>query len=213
MVVAGYRDTQRQVFFGDVRTVDHVRDGASWITKFQAGDAERAFRYARVSESFSAGTDAGTIADRLIALLGVDGGNAGARIRRAARTFTQGYSARGTVAGELSRLLDGLGLTWSIQDGRLQVLGPGETIPGYSVELSESTGLVGSPEHGSPTETGGPGVLKVKALLQPEILPGRTFALVAEGARGGYVAGRVEHAGDTAGGEWYTTVEATPLGA
>lgn len=213
VVVAGYRDIQRQVFIGDVRTVDHVRDGAAWVTKFQAGDAERAFRYARIGESFAGGTDAATIVERLVALLGVDGGNAIARVRRDARTFTQGYAAHGTVQGELSRLLDGLGLAWSIQDGRLQVLGPQETIPGGSIEVSETTGLVGSPEHGSPTEAGQPAVLKVRMLLQPEIVPGRTFALVAEGARGGYVAGRVEHAGDTAGGEWYTTAEATPLGA
>lgn len=212
IVVAGYTETFRQVFSGDVRTVDHVRDGAHWVTKFQAGDGERAFRHARVSEAFAPGVAALDVARRLAVLLGLDPGNLTGEVAVTAVTFTQGYSARGKVSGELSRLLGALGLEWSIQDGRLQVLAPGEAVPGETaIELSPSSGLIGSPEHGSPDATGKPGVLKVKSLLQPDLRPGCRFSLVSDAATGGYRAGRVDHAGDTAGGEWYSTVEATPL--
>lgn len=212
ILLAGYEDAFRQVFAGDVRTVDQTRDGAHWITKIGAGDGERAYLYARVSESFAPGSPASVVGARLITLLGLDPGDAVDRLAAVDRAFTQGYSARGSVSRELDRLLTGLGLTWSVQDGRLQVLAPGESVrPSTSIELSPSSGLVGSPEHGSPTEKGGPGVLRAKSLLQPDLKPGVRFALVAELAKGNYVAGKTEHAGDTAGGEWYTTVEATPL--
>lgn len=212
IVLAGYRDIFGQLFSGDVRTCDHVRDGAHWVSKLQAGDGERASRYARVSESFAPGVAALDVARRLSVLLGLDPGNLTGQVAEAAVTFTQGYSARGRVSDELGRLLDGLGLTWSIQDGRLQVLAPGESAPGStSVEISQSSGLVSSPEHGSPDASGKPGVLKVKSLLQPDIRPRCRFSLVSDTATGGYRAGRVDHAGDTAGGEWYTTAEATPL--
>jgi len=212
IVMAGHTDTLRQVFTGDVIQCDHVREGAHWVTKFQAGDGQRAHQFARVSESFAPGTGAADIARRLATLFGLDPGNLVEAAARAAVTFTQGYSAHGPVSRELSRLLTGLGLDWSVQDGRLQVLAPGESVAGQvAVELSESSGLVGSPEHGSPDKPGKPAVLKVKSLMLPDLRPGARFALVSRVATGGYVAGRVEHSGDTDGGEWYTTTEATPL--
>lgn len=212
ILLAGYEGSFRQVIAADVRTVDHTRQGAHWVSKFGVGDGERAYLYARVSDSFAPGTDAGTIARRLVTELGLDPGNAVDTIAAAARTFTQGYSARGRAAAELDRLTAALGLTWSVQDGRVQVLSSTSFLePSTSIELSPSSGLVGSPEHGSPNEKGGPGVLKVKSLLQPDLRPGVRFALVSSVATGTYRCGRVEHSGDTAGGEWYTTVEATPL--
>jgi len=212
LVIAGYADTVRQVFTGDVRLVDHTRDGAHWVTKLQAGDGERAYLYAQASDSFKSGTPALVVAERLASLLGLDPGNLAGEVALAAVTFTQGYSARGRVSAELDRLLKGLGLAWSIQDGRLQVLAPGAAAPGAtSIEISPTTGLVGSPEHGSAPEKGKPAVLSVKSLLLPELRPGSRFSLVSESATGGYVASKVEHTGDTAGGEWYTTVEASLL--
>lgn len=212
ILLAGYEGSFRQIFAGDVRTVDQVRDGAHWTTKIECGDGERAYLYARVSEAFAPGTPANVVGARLITLLGLDPGDALARVSAIGRNFTQGYSARGPVSRELDRLLDGLGLTWSIQDGRLQVLGPGESVqPSTSIELSPETGLIGSPEHGSPDAKGGPGVLKVKSLIQPDLRPAVRFALVSATVTGNYVCGKVELSGDTAGGEWYTTIEATPL--
>lgn len=212
ILLAGYEGTFKQVFSGDVRTVDQVREGPNWITKFGVGDGERAYLYARVSEAFAPGTPANVVGARLITLLGLDPGDALARVEAVGKSFTQGYSARGPVSRELDRLLGGLGLTWSVQDGRLQVLRPGESIqPSTSIELAPGTGLIGSPEHGSPDEKGGPGVLKAKSLLQPDLRPAVRFALVSESATGNYVCGKVELSGDTAGGEWYTTIEATPL--
>ena len=210
IVIAGYESNARQVFSGDVRLVDHTRDGPHWVSKIQAGDGERAFRFASVSESFAPNTPALDVARRLAVLMGLDPGNLTGAVAEAAVTFTQGYSARGRVSRELSRLLDGLGLTWSIQDGRLQVLASDASLDS-SVVVSSTTGLVSSPEHGSPDASGKPGVLKVKTLMQPDLRPGARFRLVSQTITGNYVAGRTEHDGDTAGGNWYTIVEATPL--
>lgn len=212
---AGYQDHVEVVFQGDARTIDHVRSGPDWITHVQCGDGERAYRNSRINASFAPGTKVQDVLRTLVKSLGLNSGNALDEIgkggfREGFDQFLNGYAASGNSATELTRLLDSAGLDWSIQDGALQVLKDSETAKNTAVLLSAATGMVGSPEHGSPNKRGLASVLKVKSLLQPSVRPGSLVQVEAIGISGLFKAEKVTHQGDTAGPEMYTSVEARP---
>lgn len=212
IIEAGYTDTLEQVFSGDAKPVDHVHDGPDWITKLQCGDGERAYRYQLLAESFKSGTSVADVFAKVADATGLDVTDAVKLVRSEVKEqFTKGYSAHGPASAEIDRLLKGRGLTHSVQDGKLQVLKLGVATSETVIELSADTGMVGSPEHGSSNADRKAQILRVKSLLQPGLRPGRKLRVKSEAISGDFVAQTVEHEGDTAGGAWYSTVEALPL--
>jgi hypothetical protein len=232
---AGYPDNIAQVFSGDSRTVDQVLKGATWETKITCGDGERAYRYARVAESFRPGTRVADVVQIVMESLGMPVVGHLAELRAVTEQFLQGYSAFGKVASELDHLLKSRGFTWSIQDGQLQILQSDGTTTAGVIRLAPDTGLIGSPEHGNVEKeaplsqvTGdaadvgfsltakrktGPAVLKVKSLLQPGLHPGGRVQVESRGVKGLFRIETVTHTGDTFGGEWYSELECLPTSA
>lgn len=200
-----------QVFSGDSRTIDHVRDGPDWTTKIQCGDGERNYRFALVNESFRPGAAVAAVLRKCIAQMAVDPGNSEQKLAGIVDQYVSGYAAQGKASAEIDSILSGQGLEWSIQDGRMQVLAPGEVSPDSAVLINAQSGLIGSPEHGSPEALGGPGLLKVKCLLLPQVRPGRRIKVESLGVNGFFRVEKVSHTGDTHGGEWYTSCEARAL--
>lgn len=216
-VEAGYVGTLAQIFSGDALTVDHVHDGPNWITRIQCNDGERAYRFSTVSESFKAGTGFGDVFEKVASKTGLDVADAVKFIRGEIKDqFTRGFVAHGFAFSELDRLLKDRGLDYSIQDGRLQILKAGTASKDSAITLSSSTGLIGSPAHGTGDATTSKAraekasILKVKSLLQPGIKPGRKLKVESVDISGSFVARDVLHSGDTAGGDWYSDVEAVP---
>lgn len=209
---AGYEGAGiAQLFVGDVRTIDHVRDAANWNTVIKSGDGERAFRYARVSESFAAGSPLSDVVQNLAGKLGLGLGNVTTKAAALSQRFDQGFAASGPVSRELDRVLAAAGLTWSVQDGDLQILAPDEPGALLVPELSPETGLIGSPEFGAPLKKGGRPLVKFRCLLDGKIKPGGRVELRSERHRGPIRVVKLEHTGDTAGGDWYTDCEGTPV--
>lgn len=212
IVEAGYTGTIAQLFSGDARQVDHVREGPSWLTKIQCGDGETAYQYATVSENFRPGTAFGDVFAKVARATGWDVTDATATVRAAVPTvFRQGYAACGRASAEVDRLLRGRGLEWSVQDGRLQVLGLGKVTRETAVVLSAATGLIGSPALGTPAKKGKPALMKIKSLLQPELRPGRRVRVQATAVNGDFRVVTVTHSGDTHGQEWYSEIECSPI--
>lgn len=227
---AGYPDNIAQLFSGDARYVDQVLQGATWTTKLQCGDGERAYRYLRVNESFAPGTRVADVVSKVASAAGMQLTGQVSALQSVTEQFLQGYCAFGKVAAELDHLLVSRGFTWSIQDGKLQILQRSGAVTGDSIiRLATDTGMVGSPEHGSPFKQGpavqvdgnadddtglqpvvGPAILKVKSLLQPGFRPGRRVQIQSKGVNGLFQIQTVEHSGDTFGGEWYSDLECLP---
>lgn len=212
---AGYEGAGiAQLFIGDVRTVDNVRDGATWNTIFKCGDGERAFRFARVSESFGPGTKIPDVVKKVAARLGVGLGNLEKQAPAMTGEFAQGYAAHGPASRELERALAAAGFEFSIQDEQLLVLKPGDASGVQVPELSPASGLIGSPEFGSPetihaqTKKTGKPLIKVRALLNGKIKIGSQVVLRCARHDGPVIVKKLEHIGDTAGGDWYTNFEA-----
>lgn len=215
---AGYQDSLEIVFSGDARTIDHVRDSTpEFVTHIQCGDGERAYLYSRINASFAPGASIKTILSAMAQSMGVDLGNSAAKIgaaqlRGGLSQFQHGYVASGRTAAEFSKLLKTAGLSWSIQDGALQVLAGDADFANTTVPLiSAASGMIGSPDHGTPDKRGFASVLKVKSLLQPSIRPGMRVRVQSNSANGLYRVEKLTHQGDTAGPEWYTILEARPL--
>lgn len=216
---AGYPGTTAIIFQGESQTIDHVHDGSNWVTIIKSGDGLQAYQFDRVAESFKAGTPKAAVFTALAKKLSVDAKEAISKAQLIGGQFTQGTTLFGTVAKELDTLLKGSGYSWSIQDGKLQVLadanGHTEDPP---ILLSATTGLIGSPSHGTPVHGATPGmvpkkpqVLKIKSLLQPGFRPGRQFVIDSKGTgKGTYIVHSMEHQGDTHGADWVTDIEAVP---
>lgn len=208
ILVAGYAEQVSQIASADVRIAQSVKLGVDWVTKIEAGDGDRAFRFARVQDSWAPGTPVSAVINKAVGAMMLDPGNAFARAKEISAQFTSGYVQNAKASTELTTLLEPHGMTWSIQDGRIEILRPNESLPEEAPLISPTTGLIGSPEMGTPAKPGARGVLKVRTLLQPRIRPGQRFQLQSQSRSGVFVAQKVTHAGDTFGNDWFTDIEA-----
>lgn len=202
---AGYQATGlSRVYLGDVRTVDQVREGDDWGSLVKLGDGERAFRFAQVDESFAAGTPASAILQRLAGLGGLPLGNVSQKATTLLMRFDNGYTASGRWSNVFDRFVKSLHLAWSIQDGSIQVLAPGESLAVSIPLLSPETGLIDSPEMGTPEKKGKPALLTFKALLFP-CRPGMRIQIRSKRYNGLVAVKKCKLDGDVRGQEWYTT--------
>lgn len=210
----GYVDTGvKQIFQGDVRQVAHVREGANWNTTLRSGDGERAFQFARVSESLSAKSTRADAVKKLAGKLGLGQGNVSQTIAKILGRFDQGLVLNGPVSRELDKVLKGTGYSWSIQDEQLILLADTE-VSGQDVpELTPDSGLIGSPEFGAPLVKGGKPLLTFRCLLNANIKPGARVSIKCERFPLGVAVkcAKVSHDGDTHGQEWYTSAEGITL--
>src|SRR4029077_6586537 len=210
---AGYKDTISQIASGDCRVADPVREGADWITKIQISDGWRAFNYGFANQSFSAGSPAADVIVYVINQMGLDANDAIATVRaNVADNFSQGYVAFGAASKVLNDLLKFRGMSSSIHHGQLQIRVNGQiTTDASQITLTPDTGLIGGPVHSTPDRRNGRSYLQVKAFLEPRIRPGSRITIKCKGISGDFMPRRVEHQGDTHGGNWYTECEAWPV--
>lgn len=209
VVLAGYGEQLAQLCSGDIRHAQSMKAGSDWVTKIEAGDGERALAHARVSESWRPGTQVSSVVAKAVQALQLDPGNALTKAKEIAGEFSSGYVQHGKASRELSSLLEPRGYTWSVQDGRIEILKATETLPETAPLISPDSGLIGSPEMGTPAKPGAKPVLKIRSLLQPRLRPKQRFELRSRTRSGVFVAQKVTHTGDTFGNDWYTDIEAT----
>jgi hypothetical protein len=216
ILTAGYEGNAAVIFNGDARTVDHVKQGSEWVTIAKCGDGERAYTFQRISRSFGPGTRIVDVALACADALGLNPGNLREELdkgsfRGGLTEFTNGRVVHGKASAELDKVLRGIGLSWSVQNGEIQVLRGDAPAPGRAVLLSPASGLIGSPEHGSPEKKGKPSPIKARSLLQPQIICGGRVEIQSRSMNGQFAVKKVTHAGDSRGLDWYTDLEALPL--
>lgn len=211
---AGYETTEEQLFIGDARTIESKPDGADWVTTIRCGDGERAINYARAVGSFAENTQVADVVRALGKAAKIDNGNLEKAISGipSSLRYTQGYAVQGPALKELDRALKLAGLEWSIQDNALLILKDGETTTEEVIELSEDSGLIGIPEVAagekkSKKKAAGKPVIKAKSLLQGGLRCGRKVQLRSVNYNGLYRIVKVDHAGDTNGGQWDSSLE------
>ena len=210
LIEAGYVNNLFKLFQGDLTFANHTRQGADWITRFEVGDGAKQYRGARINESFGVGTSIEEVLTTTIKKMGIGIGNAIEKVkegnfRGGLTEYVKGFTASGRAIDVLGQTLDSVGLTYSIQDGQLQVLRAGEVIKGQVPVLRQGAGLIGSPEIGEK------GVVKARSLIQGYLLPGVGVRIESKEIQGDYKIERSVFTGDTWGTDWYVDIEGKPI--
>lgn len=200
-VDAGYAEGTSRLFTGNLRKAIPSREGTDWIVTVTAGDGEYARRNARVGRAFSAQTNLAAVVRYLAEAMGVGVGNAveafrTARMGGGAGVLEDGTILRGMAAGELTRLCDSAGLTWSIQDGLLQVLPAGASLGRTAIRLGPDSGLIDTPSIIDRR------TVEAKALIQPGLVPGQQVVLASALVGGVWRISEVTFNGETDGDRW-----------
>lgn len=202
---AGYAATGLDpLFIGDARTIDHLREGPDWRTVMKCGDGERSFRFARSAASFAGGVTVGDVVRSCVVSMGLSLGNTATQAAALSKVLQQGWTAYGTASTCLDLILRSVGYAFSIQDGVVQILAPNESVAQTIPVLDSTSGLIGSPEMGTPEQKGKPQLLKVRSLLMAQGRPGGRIDLRSERYNGIFRTRKVEHSGDTRGGDWFS---------
>jgi hypothetical protein len=223
IVEAGYQSTGlTRYLIGDVRTVDHMRESADWITRIRFGDGERAWRHAKISESWSPGVRTADVVERIARAMGVDLGNVKDKLsrsqRHAASRLDHGWCASGSASREFDRIMKACGLQWTVIDGELFVWNTSAVHNAPYPDITPQTGLIDSPEFGTPpkkkkkTKTKSKAkkrlqTIKLKSLLVPT-RPGAKVRIKSERFDGHATVQVCKFVGDTHGRDWYTEIEA-----
>lgn len=190
------------LFDGDLRNAFTSREGGDQITTISSGDGEKAGQSNRVNISFRPGLRYRKLLTDLADAAGVGLGNSFSALAfLPGLEISVGSAVSGSAMDQLDTMFQSQGLEMSVQNGELQVLGGGKPLLGTAVVLSESTGLVDSPEPGSN------GKIKVRALLQPGLEPGRLIVLESERVTGSFRVEQWDAIGDTHGQDWYAELE------
>lgn len=236
-IEAGYKDNTSVIFSGDLREVVSERDGSDWKTTLSGDDGGRSYREARFSPGvqYNAGARIGDVLKKCADAMGIGLGNAAnfeatAQIAGIGATLAHSMTLDGSVPKALDRVLHSIGLTWSIQRGALQLLQKGKPLDASAIRLTPQTGLLDSPEaaidatvslgnpqqfapgakqtKAKPVKPKDPGILKLKAMLIPGLVPGRKITLESAAFNGGYYLTEVEAVGQSFGGDWHANAVA-----
>jgi hypothetical protein len=225
---AGYEPNHGVIFSGDVKQFMVGRENATdTFLDIFAADGDIGFNQGVANFVLPAGSNA---ADHIRAAAQAMGLEV-SRIPDLAGTSPR--LARGRVGYGMARDLmrdaaASIGATWSIQQGKIQVIELGGYLDGEAVVLNAATGMVGIPTQ---TDQG----ITVRSLLNPKMRIGglvqmnnaditkliqqdgqaygvpfnqwtgiQYAAKIADGSDGLYRVYVAEHHGDTRGPEWYT---------
>ena len=207
-IVAGYEGGTSTIFLGEMRSAQTITDGADNVTELTTGDGDFATILARSVASFPPGTNAYTVAVKMLADMNLGQGNLStvAPIMRASNLYSGGVVLKSSSWDHLRDLCASCGLEVSIQGGVAQFMPLGTPLIGQAYLLSSDTGLIGSPSVDTKN------VLTCKTEMLPGIAPGVAIQLSSKYVKGTFRVTSVTTTGDTAGDDWCHEIEAKPQG-
>lgn len=201
----GYGDNLGQIFFGVLRKVSSWQRGTEWLTQISGGDGEHAVQTAKISKTFVAGTPLTSVVRELVGTLRVgEGGLNNTLVALQATGYLSGgnklqkaLTLHGDSMTALEQVMRSCGFEWSIQDGNFYA-GPAgvATVPGEGPLLTPATGLLEAPQIDKR------GFVVGKALLNPDLLPGKVFRVESSRVTGSFVCTKTQHRGDSSGADW-----------
>ena len=209
-IEAGYVAGPELIVIGDVtRTVVENRF-PEIITIIEAGDGAHELRDRKINISFAEGVTVERILEQVAGNLAL-----GRRVTGSRRGLNQRYEKGVSFSGPARQVLDKItgraGLSWSIQDGDLQILDRVDASQGRGVLLTPDTGLIESPrkldDEESFTERRRGAGYEVVSFLNPKIRPGEVVVIESRDVSGQFRVDTVEHSGSVRGQDWYSTAE------
>lgn len=213
-IFAGYRfDTGLNLLYvGDTTSVTHIFDQPEIISNFVSGDGEKILNQKLIQVSYGAGASVKEVLRELARQMGFT--NELELDNLTDLKYINKFVFDGIGKDGLDKVTTYLGATWSVQNGKLQIVKNDVGTLKPPVEISENTGMIGVPQRYTSKRRDlyrdGPRQgYKVKSLLRPDIIPGDRVRLISakiDVDEVGYVYS-VTHVGDTHGQPWYSDFE------
>lgn len=212
---AGYEDNAQQIFFGFLRRAKTTREGPDYITTLEAGDGEKELQTATIAKTFAVGTPVSKVLEALASAMGLGAGNVQQFLVTAklpsGAVLLQPLTIAGPVVEELDSFTRSIGLSFSVQDGAIQLLDRSSPVlPGNAVLLKPSTGLIGQARLDVDRNTNET-ICVARSLLQPRMVPGSKMRIESDAVNGNFAITKSRHFGDTFTNDWYVDVEASEL--
>ena len=216
---AGYQENWGVIFDGEIRQAkDAFLNGVDRVFQILAADGDSAYHNSIVYTTIAAGANFNTVANAAIASMGKYGVKAGTVDIKNNKPLPRGKVLFGKAKDILRGVATNENTTYSIQDGRVQLIPRNHALNGKAVVINSETGMIGTAEQ---TTDG----IKVRALINPllavgglvkinndALLAGR-LAFVSEADKqkklapisvdGVYKIIKIEYVGDTRGNDWY----------
>lgn len=182
---AGYGDDLATIFTGNVSQAWSVREGTNYITQIECFDGGFAFINAKTNTQFPAGVAQKTVIESLVSTLpnvkpGAIGNFPG--------TLGRGNAYSGNTTSILSEITGG---AFFIDVGKANVLNTNEYIEGPTIEISPSSGLLGTPILERT-------IVRFDMLFEPQLNVGRKVGLTSSSEgnfNGEYKVTAVKHRG------------------
>lgn len=173
IIEAGYLEQFGAVFVGKAYRTTHNRTPPDVSTTLECADGGAEVRTAKGAWTYGKGAQTARIIRDVVAGLGLPL-SSGSRITPNPATVPNGWAFAGLAANALDAITKATDLSWSIQDGQVQILdgaisGDGEE----AVVLSQTTGMIGAPQEGEVDSVTKQRRFTVRCLIQPRIRPER----------------------------------------
>lgn len=194
---AGYGEKADELFVGNITRAGSEKSGPDIITMIEAGDATKQFSEAQVNKTLGPGANTKQVIEEVAKQLNV---GIGAIKGVTEEIFQNGITLTGNATDRLDDVVDKLGLEWSIQDDRLQILPPDEPSEILGILLTSNTGLIGSPIK---REDG----IEFRALLRAQLKPGAAVQLRSREIDGFFKIRKAVYTGDNRRGPYQVVCE------
>ena len=204
----GYRGSGVSILaVGNGGDVDTTRGETDDITIVKVGDSETQYLGSRLNKTFGSGTTSTEVLAAARAEMGVSQGFCDPSLP--VITYPHGFTACGAARDTIEAVIAdiGAGAEWSIQGGALQIHSADSLATAErAVLLTPRTGLLSAKKVKKGCE--------IRALLNPDIKPGRKLDVRGRTVQGIFVARSVEAAGDgfEAADPFESTIKARRLG-
>lgn len=238
-IMTGYQDdgSSGVLFSGNIVQAIYGRENPTdTMTQILASDGHQGHNYGVVNKSLAAGStpmDHVNAAAAAMAQYGLSLGTIGASLGGLATpVYPRGVALYGMARDVLANIAKTKGADLSYQAGKINMLGPTDSLPGGPVKLNSTTGLIGMPTQ----EIGG---IMARSLINTNIKVGGLVQInqadiqgLLQGvnpdgssnvalnstqvgsiaADGIYKVFKIDIDGDTRGNPWYMDIAALPVG-
>jgi hypothetical protein len=201
---AGHEGNIGVIFTGQLRDVEHRREGMDIVTTLSSGDGDKAFRNTVISRTFPAGTPVTEVVEGIYGEMEKQGVGKGEWVFPSSLSdYKRPYSIAGTATRELDVLGRTHGFYWNVQNGVMEIIPSDGALPGV-LYLDDSSGLIST----TVTDNG----VRVTALLDPEARPNRqmqvnsTVEPTIAGENGVFRISQVDFYGDNRDGAFEMSI-------
>ncbi|MFG6334517.1 MAG: hypothetical protein K1W20_03445 [Lachnospiraceae bacterium] len=154
VVRAGYADSITEAFKGTVTHASTSKEGADRMTEIELSSNMVELRDTGFSLSYAEGTKTDVIYREIAAQMGLPMSKSHGAVMQST-VLAAGFSFVGGAKNLLNCLTRIDGINWTIQDGIIQLLKPGEPISLSGYELNAASGLIGVPKRVNVSAAGG----------------------------------------------------------